>query len=461
MSMPNLRKDISDISLQMADMATQTLKNVPKRALVTFIDDDGDVSFLTKLKPIYDANSATCSIAVNLGNINGNVNKLTMAQLHILQDGGFEILNHGTLHHGLDGMTDQQMMDEVVASQNTLKAEGFPSYKHFIYPNGTVANLEIGSFAFAKKYCKSGINTYALPSDKKFNSLPIDQFCINRRHVPDETLANMELYVDQAIANNGWVIFYTHAWMTAVTAEIIANVDALIKYIQSKSVSIVSVDSAINELGNIIDTDTGSTGLKVSNSGATNMPPVISPQVIFNTGTTTTFDKVITDYVNHSITQTVLSNVSAVNAPTPSIGGTLITTRNDLQSPLCYQQYRPYNSDTIYNRRALTDTTWSVWVATYASTSSNSTISITGKNGLNVNTKLVTDYALNTIQYELCSVSNNPNLPDLTAGVLITYRISSQYEFCYQEYNLAGSSKVFKRWGIASGAWSSTWLSNS
>ena len=108
----------------------------PHGAIVTFIDDNGDKSFLNTWKPILDAKGIKMGVAVITGSV-GTGNYMTIEELQNLQSQGIEIYSH-TVTHPNDWtiLTTQQIIDECKNSQDFLKQNGFDGYDILVYPSG-------------------------------------------------------------------------------------------------------------------------------------------------------------------------------------------------------------------------------------------------------------------------------------------------------------------------------------
>ena len=74
-----------------------------------------------------------------------------------------------------------------------------------------------------------------------------------------------------------------------------------------------------------------------------------------------TLNSVFNDFVTQTITYTVIGNAQATNAPTPNIGGTLITFNVGDSFEFCYQEYHPVGQSTVYKRAANNNTAWKAW----------------------------------------------------------------------------------------------------
>jgi peptidoglycan/xylan/chitin deacetylase (PgdA/CDA1 family) len=213
-----------------------------RKPLITFVDDDGHPEIWTVLKPIFDAAAVPCTIAL-VSNWVQNGDLLTAAQALALQANGWEIASHSKSHVYYDltpGATDDSVLiSELNDSKSYLAGLGL-NVNHFIYPGGF----------YNERYAQLARNYYRSASilGDWTNNGPLHTWTLSRRHFGGNsfTLAQQKAAVDAAIATNGWIIFVTHCYNGYWTGTDAADLAALIDYIKSKSVPIVTLNQAFN-----------------------------------------------------------------------------------------------------------------------------------------------------------------------------------------------------------------------
>ena len=122
--------------IPMIENTTTSFKNLSdnsKNGYISIIDDDGDTSFLTKLKPVFDEFNIKIDIAVNAGAIGNEKGKMTWEQLKQLKTEGYEILNHGYMHQSPKDLTIEQLKQNYEKEKNEFILNGIYTYDYYVY----------------------------------------------------------------------------------------------------------------------------------------------------------------------------------------------------------------------------------------------------------------------------------------------------------------------------------------
>lgn len=114
---------------------------------------------------------------------------------------------------------------------------GNPDY--LAYPFGG-NNAEVR--ALTRKYYKGAFGVSG-----GVNYPPLKTYLINRK---DFVTTGNNALIDEAVANNGWIVFMTHAGYQDFNATSFSN---LIDYARSKGIDIVTVGEAMKYYGNLLD----------------------------------------------------------------------------------------------------------------------------------------------------------------------------------------------------------------
>jgi peptidoglycan/xylan/chitin deacetylase (PgdA/CDA1 family) len=197
----------------------------PRKPRVTFIDDDGYTEFYTHLVPIMETYGIPICAAYPadiVPTMRENVNFMTLEQCKKIEELGGEILVHGSTN--LTTMTLADAEANVLKSKNALEYLGFKNTNIYVYPESG-NNEQIRSMI--SKHFDGAIKT-ASPQNykRRCNADCIPHYFIHRSScggyyddsVPEypSNTASIEYFqalVDEAINENGWLVFMSHSWM--------------------------------------------------------------------------------------------------------------------------------------------------------------------------------------------------------------------------------------------------------
>jgi len=330
-----------------------------KRPLITFIDDDAGIApIFTKLKPLYDSKGI-----VGVSAVNGDpTSKAT--DLLTLQNSGWEISSHSFAHTDLMLMSESQLRADFETSLSLLRGNGL-NVENLVYPYGT-------SNALVRKVAKDYFNCGARVGGG-INKYPFNQFNLNRVALgssfdsgsPIAGLAtnSLEYYkyrVDEAIENNCWLIFMTHA--NDIDDTQLQYISDLIDYIQSLNVDVVTLKKGVELIGNIIengDAVAKNDYLTVDCEGKVYSSSIFNSVKNASTNSSV-FTTPITEFDLGRITVTPISDTNASGLPENKAG--ILITNNILgENGYPYQEYHVYNSPRVYTRGQKVDGTWTTF----------------------------------------------------------------------------------------------------
>jgi len=270
------------------------IKNFAQRKpLICFTDDDGHKNVMTKILPIIQRYNVpfTFAICSTLPNT-WQFTHLTYTQMHELVDEyNCELMGHG--QYPLVGtatdlpveMTPAEIEAELRDTKLYLEQHGF-TVNGYAYPYGrsneTVREL-------TAKYYKWGAKGNDSTQHIRTNINCVPSFYINRVSFPSgdlkdtqtdlypdtTSLAYLKGMVDECVANNGWLIFVTHAfYMTSAQETMLGE---LIEYIQSLNVDTVTMSDAFEIFGNAYEAGDylgywNTDGVAISKDGHYDMP---------------------------------------------------------------------------------------------------------------------------------------------------------------------------------------------
>lgn len=328
-----------------------------RKPFITFTADDGYTQDISILEPIFKKYNIPCCIAMISTQINNLEKRLDLQNNH-----GWEVICHSTNSTPFTDMTLAEAENAMVTSKEALESMGFV-IKDVAYPSG-MCNSQIKQIA--KKYFRAGyefnphettsLNTGILDSFSIFR-VPLGSFTNGSNY---STLDYYKSCVDNAVANNGWLIFCLHSGASAFDATQQQYLDDLLAYIQSLGVETGNLSAGYEVFGNYIEcgasantsiprTDAELLRFVVSNTGEHNLP-IFKTMNLIHTNTDP-----LTAYPENKIS---ISEISNYNAGFPlERGGTLITSRFDYFG---FQIWLPDYVNHIY-KRSWNSNAWRPW----------------------------------------------------------------------------------------------------
>ncbi len=211
--------------------------NAASAAIVTItMDDDygGQYKYAYPILHERNINATAFVFTANIGKTagNGTITFLTIPQMKEMRDAGWEIAAHTITHPDLTTLNNSQIEYELSGSKAYLVANGF-DIKTFAYPYGKYND---NATRIAKKYF-----VIARTTDQGINPIPlsITSFNLEGRGVERYNEAVIEGWIDEAIANNQWLILYFHninanGYIDTSVTEGGQNLTVIANYIKSK-----------------------------------------------------------------------------------------------------------------------------------------------------------------------------------------------------------------------------------
>ncbi|WP_422527920.1 phage tail protein [Serratia fonticola] len=184
---------------------------IQKRAIVTFIFDDGFIGLYNDVAPLFERKGMRCGIAINSQLIDGGATtRVTIPMLLEMESRGHEIINHGFTHATLsaDDTSDYLGESEINQGLDALLTAGLEVSGYVAASSrtadkfiNTVKNRHAYGFTLAKS---DSIGAEALQNDE------LDPYHMHRSSLYSIKLAGAKASIDAAVANGGWVVFYDH-----------------------------------------------------------------------------------------------------------------------------------------------------------------------------------------------------------------------------------------------------------
>ncbi|WP_394139551.1 polysaccharide deacetylase family protein [Cytobacillus oceanisediminis] len=454
---------LADVRAQLAEKAQQiidvddkanraVISRRNRKPMITILDDDGRTDVLTKWLPILQEKTFKMDIAVITGWV-GNTNYMTWEQLEDLKTNyNVDLVNHTHTHPALgDLATEAEVRQQFKDSTDILKARGH-SYDVMVYPFGsqsaTVRQV-------AREYCRAGIYIQGGVAYPPLNTFKLPRQILMPETGSMDTVESYTAYIDEAVANNGWIIFMSHSQYAPFDGT---KIRAIIDYANSAGIEWVHVKEGLERIGNLIDVgdyDARTTGSEYTVLDANGVLHSKTNSIDFTVSQSGygTFGKPITDFPISKKTVEIVLNSGATGFPNNK-GGILETFRGASDS-FSYQTYKIYDSNSIYKRRWNTTTSiWNAFELLMTQTEFDKQNMYVVKNLINQYTAdtPITDFPANKITTFAVNTSGATGFPNNTAGLVTTYNVMGN-GWHRQEYRKYLSNEVWSRHVDGTGAW--------
>lgn len=235
-------------------MQSQAAVNNPTaKPIVSFTFDDGLYSTLSLAGPAlaqygYSGTSyviGNCVETVGICNADPEDTYLTWAQVAQLQNQyGWEIGGHSLTHPLMTEITPTQLENEASQSKAILESHGF-SPVSFATPYGDYNDKVIA--AIAKYY-----TSHRGFADIGYNTWPNDNYILRVQQVQAGVSVNtVKGYIDQAKANNTWLILVFHDIKTTPSTDpeeyeySVADLSAIAAYVKAQNITVKNVKDAL------------------------------------------------------------------------------------------------------------------------------------------------------------------------------------------------------------------------
>jgi len=449
---PRLTTVESQLAEKEKDILTTQNKQKPKtvRPIVTFSFDDGTIYDHDNILPLFNSKGIVGTTGIIHDKI-GTVNYMTIAQIKAMKNAGWEIASHSKTHSisNFTTLTQEQLEVELRDSKTLLNNLEL-DVKNFLIPYG-FTNDNIAKTA--AKYYRS-MRVSGGGSTGTLNSTPIATFNINSLQLGDsagngadldsagnviDSLAQWKYWVDQAIANKSWLVFISHSNNVAINYNRMADLAALIDYVKSLNVDILTIDEALNTFENQVDADKFKVGADGKVGGEYGKFRNAPADTVLNGTALTDIDT----------QQTTVNVITAGNSAgfVNSSGGTIMTVKPDNEPRRAFQLGKGYgDKQPLQFRDFALDGTPGPW-----RTLENVVNHPDGTIASAHTPPSFVRYAVN-----ICYIpqANATGYPENTAGFLTAW-FYNDYGSCYEEYKMRNSDKKYTRyWDSVAAAWS-------
>lgn len=360
-----LNKRLNAEFLRLMQSETQANRSIiatskRKFPMITFIDDDGRTEVLEKWEPILQekGNKLTIPLITQWMDDPDNTSVITWEDVHHLKkEYGVEFVSHTHTHGHGNQMTPQQIDDDFRDAKTVLQREGL-SHDIIVQPYGENSD---DVRKISRDYAKINIGT------KEFvNTTPLDTFRVGRISLGEDKYTTFEQYkekLDEAIANDGWIIFKSHSQYTSFDENQLQLIRQIIDYARANNITEVSVDEGISYFGNLIDVGDytaraqGEYYYVLDRDGEVHSN--YNSKDFWNYKyNSVEIDTPITYFKQKTTSTTAIGSTNALDFPNRA-SGTLVT-YSAKPYDYSFQLFFPFDSDEIYKRRW--DNSNNVWL---------------------------------------------------------------------------------------------------
>lgn len=348
--------------MESESQANRSIISTSKRKfpMMTFIDDDGRTEVLEKWEPILKEKGSKLTIPLITQWMDdpNNTSVITWDDVHRLKrEYGVEFVSHTHTHQHANTLTAAQVEEEFKLAKQVLQREGL-SHDIIVQPYGeNTADVR----CISRDYAKVNIST-----KEGVNTTPFDTFRAYRITLGESLYTTFDQYkakIDEAIANNGWIIFKSHSQYPSFDANQQAIIRQIIDYARANNVKEVNVEEGLSYFGNLIDVGDYTARLQAgvyyyvldrngevhSNYNSKDFWNYKYNSVDINTP--------VTFFKQDTLSTISIGSTTATYFPNKASGMLMTYYANPITSS--FQLYFPSNSDEIHKRRW--DNTKSVW----------------------------------------------------------------------------------------------------
>ncbi len=215
--------------------------------MVSLDFDDGWLSTYQNALPILSAAGMKSTQYIISGSLT-DPQYANATQILAMQSQGHEIGSHSKTHPYLTTLDVPQMQDEIAGSKSTLESLGVNSIRSFDYPygdwNNPVVQVVQQSGYLGARTVETGFNY------RDGNPLLLKVQAVNS----DTSVAQVEQWIDQAAAQNTWLILIFHKIQNSGddTSDVywtsLGNLQQIVDYLASKSAKVVTASEGIYQM---------------------------------------------------------------------------------------------------------------------------------------------------------------------------------------------------------------------
>jgi len=418
-------------------------RKLPREPMITIEDDDGWIGFYTVLYELakeYNIPMTSAMITSRAMSFPGDnrpqrPQNYNYEQVMEMQESGLiEFVSHSHNHERLSEMSEEDIREDFNTTQNFMKKYGF-NHRAITIPFGDYGNREIGIIKEFFDYSTGGIK------EKTIVKQPANNYLLGR--ISSELpFSELEQYMDEAVAEDGWLIICTHVGQDSDSSK--EYYESIIQSALSKGLKFVKLEEGIKHHGNI------------AQFGGTNREPAttISSDDVYgkllgrvryaerNEGIDA--NTPITEFQKNTITFTDINTPSADGFPGNFPG--ILYTHRYTEIPYSRQTYITSRDYKEFVRMWDVDNNkWGDWVTT-------GTVQYLGLNAIKATDHPTSFNLQRKISVTQIDSRGNDGFPNNESGLLFNYALHSGTVFPFQEYKVFRDNREYRRYWV-DGSW--------
>lgn len=448
-----LDKEHREVTAQLAETEQQMNRELigkkTRRPMMTFIDDDGREQFPSKWESIIKDKNIPVTVCLVTSFV-GTINYMDWDTIHRMKKLGVEFISHTHTHPLLTEITEEEVRYEFETSQRILREQGLQP-NALVYPGGS-------DNAFVRQITREYFRT-GIAIGNRVNYPPLRTYRLYRFPLASDYNNTLDIYksrIDEAIENNGWVVWMSHSQYPSFTEEQEQNIRELIDYARSKGMDIVNVNDGLDAFGNVLDvgdypdanaefTIIDADGIMHSKSNANKFLTEIGDNEV-------KIDTSHEHFPMNTITRTAVTNANRTGFPENSYG-TLETSKIQIYG-YYFQIFYPANSNNVYRRYWNTpESQWSEFekISLTVNEIEDMKNHVVGSVNEYTSSTPISDFPREKIISFPVSETAASNVPNERAGVITNYRFTSD-SYAWQEFKPYGRNEKWMRY-VSGGNW--------
>lgn len=436
-----LDKEQQEVEAQLAQLVAKSKPTQHERRIITIDTDDGKLEDYTFLFPWLQERGIPATMAIPPADI-GRDGYMSWEQIkELVNDYGWSVGSHTINQVRLATVSLSEVDRQCRESKAMLEEQGLKA-TYISYPNGSY-NDDV--MKIAKRYYDTGSTT----SDGA-NLPPVKSMALYRLSLGALSVETIKLRIDYAIANNGWVIIYTHSKEFKDDPSLQDKLDQVINYAKSRNIEFKNHDDAWDIYSNVIDvglygSENMPNNFQVASTGDFRVNGLRNDDYIKYAGYilkgehNPILDKPLTSYPENKI---IYENVPNNYALFPEgSAGALMTHNLTNWAGYPYQEYHVIATNNYY-RRFWNGSKWSPFEIMNGLTKGQPNIKVTDS---------ISSFSKNKITITQISGEGSAGFPENKSGQLITNNMIEWAGYPYQEYHVLGENRVYRRVWMQSG----------
>lgn len=239
------------VTMHFGGLAVEPVPTTFANGVCSVVFDDGFASQFTTARPIMDALGFAGTHYV-ICDVLGTGGVMTVAQLTQLQElSRAEIAGHSfanAVHTlGYPAFTLPQIEADLAAMRAFLFSNGFRGYDHLAYPHG---DFNPTILPLIGKYHRSARTILSSPEETMPPANPLRLRC--KTVLNTSSTASLQTLVDNAFAQQGWLILLFHDIATTASASTqysTANFTTVMNYLSTKPMPVLPVGDVLRAIG--------------------------------------------------------------------------------------------------------------------------------------------------------------------------------------------------------------------